>query len=312
MKLVRFSIVAFVFALGCSKEPVVERDDYVFEPVKAACRMIAKLENPTAATNAVVVKELDVRGLSAKDFKRELLAMPGGEVHLWAPGKQHWLLVGRIATNRVSLAQAMETLAMENECESLPQLFAGYVGTRDEIMPAFRSRLEGEVVPEWFLTKDVPQLEWLDVSGIDGDILQGTLSEIRSMQVVRRLVLEGDIEAAKIQDKKGEEKATEIWARAALRNPRDLYLLERVDRLERNAGGFLAVGKLLQAMKCYETIILIQPKNAAAIHNFGMCLKKIGKLDLAEKVLERAEKLKQLESGAAAGAVSRAGNAPFD
>ena len=68
-------------------------------------------------------------------------------------------------------------------------------------------------------------------------------------------------------------------------------LLERIENLNRNAKGFLAVGKVLQAMKCYETIVLIRPNDAVAVHNFGMCLKKIGKLDLAEKVLAKAKKL---------------------
>ena len=44
-------------------------------------------------------------------------------------------------------------------------------------------------------------------------------------------------------------------------------------------------------MKCYETIILVNPKDAVAIHNFGLCLRKIGKSELAEKVLERAREL---------------------
>ena len=68
-------------------------------------------------------------------------------------------------------------------------------------------------------------------------------------------------------------------------------LLERIDRLNRNAKGFLEVGKPLQAMKCYETVVLIRPNDPVAIHNFGACLMKIGKRDLAEKILEKAKKL---------------------
>jgi Flp pilus assembly protein TadD len=45
------------------------------------------------------------------------------------------------------------------------------------------------------------------------------------------------------------------------------------------------------AMKCYETMLNIRPGDAAAAYNFGMCLKKIGKLDLAERVLGRAREL---------------------
>ena len=48
-------------------------------------------------------------------------------------------------------------------------------------------------------------------------------------------------------------------------------------------------------MKCFETMILIQPKNAAAVHNFGMCLKKLGKTEMAEQVLRRAETLNKAQ-----------------
>lgn len=289
-------LIGLVLAAGCGKERELPKDDYVYEPVKAACRAIARLEMLGAPSNSVVIKELDVRGMGAAEFKREIKSMPGSDTHIWAPGHTSWVLVGRTCTNAVSLAQAMEELSDDPDCDSVPELFAGYIGTRDDVMPAFRSKLEGDVVPEWFVTKDVPRIAWLDESGIDEDILKGAKAEIRSMQVVRRLVLEGDIQAAAAKDKKGEEKATEIWARAALRNPRDLMLLERVDRLNRNARGFLEVGKVLQAMKCYETIILIQPKNAAAVRNFGLCLKKIGKLDMAEKVLKRADELMKMSA----------------
>jgi len=49
----------------------------------------------------------------------------------------------------------------------------------------------------------------------------------------------------------------------------------------------------LPAMKCYETIVLIRPNDPVAVHNFGMCLKKLGKLDLAEQVLTRAKRLEE-------------------
>ena len=66
--------------------------------------------------------------------------------------------------------------------------------------------------------------------------------------------------------------------------------------LNRNARGFLEVDKVLQAMKCYETIILINPNDAVAVGNFGLCLRKLGRLDMAKEVLARA---KELEAKAA-------------
>ena len=151
--------------------------------------------------------------------------------------------------------------------------------------------LKESVRPANFLTSKVGAVDWISAEGMDADLARTVLAEIRSMQVVRRQVVEGSLLAEVATDKTGEERATELWARSFLRNPTDLFLLERIDRLERNAKGFLEVGKILQAMKCYETIVLICPNDASAVHNFGMCLKKIGKLDLAEQVLKRAETL---------------------
>ena len=287
-------LLAACVAVGCTKES--DSSKVVLEPpgicaaVREARARILQIERQ--AGGSVRSKALDVRGLSAKAFRKELESFPGGEVHLWMPGEKDWLLVGRDATNKVSLAKAMNDFADDTNCTmSVAEAFASYAGTRDDILPAFKIPLKGDVLPEWFVTKEIPSLDWLDVSGIDGDILRPILSEVRSMQVVRRELLKGNMLAAKATDKKGEEEAAAAWARAALRNPNDPMLLERIENLSRNARGFLEVGKLLQAMKCYETIVLIQPKNAAAVNNFGMCLKKMGKLDLAEKVLKRAQVL---------------------
>ena len=289
-------------AAGCSRKEEeglgAQADDYVFPPVTNACRLIARLENPSGAPGEVETKVLDVRGFGADDFRRELAGFhPGREVHVWMPGRQRWMLVARATTNRVSLAAAMDALAFDDGCASLPELFASYVGTREDVMPAFTGRLRGEVVPEWFMTKDVPRIDWLDVSGVEGDILRPTLTEIRSMQVVRRVALEGDMLAAEAKDKEGEEKSAAAWARAMLRNPHELFVLERLDRLGRNARGFLEVGRVLQAMKCYETMVLVKP-DSRNVRSFGLCLKKVGKLDLAKKVLERADELRRAEESA--------------
>ena len=294
------AVALLLASAGCSRkeEQPQPKDDYVFPPVTNACRLIARLENPSDDPGAIETKELDVRGFDADDFRRELTRFhPGREVHVWMPGRQRWLLVGHATTNRVSLAAAMDALAFDDGCASLPELFASYVGTREDVMPAFTGKLKGEVVPEWFMTRDIPQIGWLDVSGVDDDILRPTLAEIRSMQVVRRVALEGDMLAAEAKDKEGEEKSAAAWARAMLCNPHELFVLERLDRLGRNARGFLEVGKVLPAMKCYETMVLVKP-DSRNVRNFGLCLKKIGKLDFAKKVLERADELRRAEESA--------------
>ena len=265
--------------------------------VTAALRLIAKLETAGTSPSNVVGRIFDARGKTADDFRRALENLPGHSRHVWMPGADRWFIVGHLTTNGVPLAKAMEDFAaLETARYSLTELFASYVGTVEEVMPAFSSELKGELLPEWFVAKEIPEVEWLDVTGIDPDIRGRVHGEIRSMQVVRRELLKGNMEARKAKDLKDEQKACEIWARCALRNPNDSMLLERLERLDRNARGFLAVGKLLQAMKCFETIILIQPKNAAAVHNFGMCLKKLGKTEMAEQVLRRAETLSKSSS----------------
>ncbi|MBR4260316.1 MAG: hypothetical protein IKQ17_14900 [Kiritimatiellae bacterium] len=283
--------LAACLCIGCSKEEAPLPEAPVSKPVADAMAKIVDLVVPDGGVG-VSIAELDVSNMTADGFLRKLEAFDVDNVTVWMPGETHWLLVGWNGTNRVSLAAAMDVFAMDDEDATSPtDVFSSYVGTIEDILPAFGSRLEGNVLPEWFVTKEIPTLKWLDTARVDRDILRRMNAEIRSMQVVRRLILEGNIAARSATDKKGEEEAAEKWAKAMLRNPRDPMLLERLDRLERNAKGFLEVGKVLQAMKCYETIILVNPKDAVAIHNFGLCLRKIGKSELAEKVLERAREL---------------------
>lgn len=288
-------LVSALAVVGCSrKEPSPVRTTCA--AVKASVRGIYRVEN--AVTNGVArptFKTLDVAGLTAAQLKKELTAFADpASAHLWMPGEKSWLVVQQAPGARVSLAQALEAVADDAACTvSLPEVFASYVGTLADVLPAFATDLKGEVVPEWFVPEAVTAIGWIDPTDVDGDIAQSVSNEIRSMRNVRREVLKGNMAARAATDKKGEEAACEIWARAALRNPNDPLLLERIDRLETNARAFLEAGQILQAMKCFETIILIQPKHVAAVHNFGLCLKKLGKTELAEQVLKRAEVLKR-------------------
>jgi len=291
----RLTVVAAIAAAcavaGCSKKEPPPTTTPLSKSVEDAMSRIVDFVVPDGGVG-VSIAELDVSNMTMDDFRRELESFDAENVTVWMPGENHWLLVGWNGTNQVSLAAAMDVFAMDDEnATSPPEVFASYAGMLEDIYPAFASRLEGTVLPEWFVTKEIPELPWLDTSRIDRDIMRRTLAEIRSMQIVRRLVLEGNIIARSATDKKGEEDAAGKWAKAMLRNPRDPMLLERLDRLNRNAKGFLEVGKVLQAMKCYETIILVNPKDAAAVRNFGLCLRKIGRNEIAEKVLERAREL---------------------
>lgn len=245
-----------------------------------------------AQGDGVSIRRISVRGMDAAAFRRELGRLPDGAVStLWMPGAHDWLLVSTPKGVRPRLAGLMDALGETDSYYSLPELFASYVGTVTEVMPAFESRLEGDCVPQWFVTREIPKFDWLDVSDIDEDILKETMAEIRSKQALRRLALNGNVIAEAGTDKESRDKAIDCWSRALKRNPRDPMLLERLDTLHRNAKTFLGAGKVLEAMKCYETIVLVNPKDAVAINNFGVCLRRIGKTELAEKVLARARKL---------------------
>ena len=299
-------LLCAALAAGCSKEDEVQVSKTPpCEPVLAAMEAICRLDALSTQVghgheigDGFSHMRLNVAGMSAKEFMRELKEFPGKfpgkEVHVWMPGEKHWLLTGSSNGNKISLAKVMDEFAADTNCTmSVAEVFASYAGTREDILPAFERKLKGEVVPEWFVTEKIPEIDWLDTSDVDEDILKATLSEIRSAQVMRRELLRGNMLAAKAKDKKGEEAATEVWAKVAIRSPNDPMLLERIERLNNNAKGFLEVGKVLQAMKCYETVVLIRPNDPVAIHNFGACLMKIGKRDLAEKVLAKAKKLSE-------------------
>ena len=283
--------LAVLTVVGCSKDtPQSLAKRELSAPVREALYRISKLERTSTSDHSA--KVVDVSGMFAVEFLRTLKEFPGRDVHVWMPGEKDWLLIGNLSTNQVPLAKAMEEFAADPKCmTSVAEVFASYAGTREDILPAFERKLKGEVVPEWFITKEIPEIKWLDTADVDEDILKATMSEIRSAQVMRREFLRGNMLAAKATDKKGEEAATEVWAKVAIRSPNDPMLLERIDRLNRNAKGFLEVNKPLQAMKCYETVVLIRPNDLVAIHNFGACLMKIGKRDMAEKVLAKAKKL---------------------
>ena len=256
--------------------------------VVAAAADIEALEFPSGRGEGEIAELVDVGEMAAAEFRRRLESFPGKCVRLWMPGERHWLLVGR-RDEKLPLAKSLERFAADAWLGSLVGAFASYAGSREEVMPAFEEKLEGKVVPQWFVTREVPRVEWLDYDGIDEDIAAETRAEIRSMQVVRRLVLEGNIAAAKADDEKALDDAVDCWVRAAKRNPRDPMLLDRLDRLSRNGETFFRLGKFQQAMKCYETVIAVRPRDEEAIANFAACLRRIGRSDLADKVLEKTK-----------------------
>jgi len=271
--------------------------DIVFLAGRAdAAKLDAALER--TGDSGVLAWRLAVKGMSAADFKTAIESFPCRSAHLWMPSTDEWMIVGRREPRKIKLDAMMDVFAREVAFEALAEaratalsdVFASYVGNLSDVSGAFATTNDLSVVvrPEFFVTADIPPLDWVSQGDTDDDIYRRTLAEIRSMQVVRRLIIEGDLVAAEGKA----DDATEIWARAMLRNPRDPMLLDRLDRLSRNAGALLSVGNVAAAAKCYETMVVIHPTDASAVLNYGMCLRRLGKKEMSNQVLKRAGELK--------------------
>ncbi len=295
-----FREYASAFGLSCVSNAEASADAR-FGIVFVAGRADApSLTNALARVDekGVLAWRLDVKDMTAGDFKGRVESFPCPSAHIWMPSVDEWLIVGRRRERKLKLESVMDVFALDSafgilaeaKATALSDVFASYVGGLSGIMDAFKEMNPSTVVrPEFFVTKDIPGLDWIVQGEVDDDICRGTLAEIRSMQVVRRLVLQGDLVA-------GEGKAddaTEVWARAFLRNPRDPMLLDRLDRLERNAKALLSIGNVAAATKCYETMIVISPKDASAVLNYGICLRRLGRKDMAKQVFERAKELRR-------------------
>ena len=251
-----------------------------------------------AGEAGILTWRLVVKDMSAADFKTAVESFPCKSAHLWMPSSDEWVFVGRRSPRKIKLDAMMDVFSREVAFEALAEakatalsdVFASYVGNLANLSGAFVStNLSAVVRPEFFVTKDIPPLDWVTRGDVDEDIYKSTLAEMRSMQVVRRLVIEGDLLAA---ESKADE-ATEVWARAMLRNPRDPMLLDRLDRLSRNAEALLAVGNVVAATKCYETMVVINPTDASALLKYGISLRRLGMKEMSDQVLKRAGELRK-------------------
>lgn len=280
----------------------LDNDEGCYDIVFVAGDSATGLETLAAKTgeSGVLARVLDVREKSVAGLEEELKPLDAefSSCHLWMPGLEDWLAIGRRQSAKVRLAAMMDVFSREDcfddfdaaQCESLPEMFASYAGTLAEAMPAFAALAPGEAAKaQFFVTRDIPSIDWIaDGDEVDGDILAKTAAEIRSMQVVRRVVLEGNIRA----DAQDIDGATGFWARAALRNPHDPMIVDRLERLWRNADACFRVGNFRLAAKCYDTYHAIRPNDWQSAEAFAFCLAQLGEGELAAEFHARAMKLR--------------------
>ena len=264
-------------------------------------RPVKALADEWMSANGVLAKVVDVRQKTMAELEAEFREL--GETvefaHLWMPGIEDWIVIGRKNPVKIKLSAMMDIFSREGgfddlsaaECSALPELFASYAGELAAAMPAFENLpRETQVRPQFLVTKDIPDINWIDVDEeIEPDILEEMVKEVRSMQVIRRLVLEGGMLAEEQQL----DEAIDAWSRAALRNPHDPMLIDRLERLWKNADVFFRVGNFALAARCYETYLMIRPKDWQSAEALSFCLTQLGKRDLAEEIHQKAMRLKE-------------------
>ena len=198
------------------------------------------------------------------------------------------------------------------------QVFASYVGDDNEVGPALDKSVTWRWLPSldsflsWALPgrlafkpvprgaraqvraslmtpEEHPSFNWLKRGKGDAAVFLDFIDSVAAAQDARRNVLVGfDLADA------GGAAATNVislWTAAAKVNPRDPLLINLADTLDQQGRRFLAIGNVNGAMKCYENRILVQPHDVAAIHNFGICLKRGGHFDAAAQIFMKASKM---------------------
>lgn len=262
------------------------------------------LSKTLVSSNGVYAWAFDTRRLSVRDF-RDMLASfskplinrgSEPEVHLWVVGENDWLLVGHPERPSVRLADMLERMAAEGvaeelvevSCDSLSELLANYVDTDMNLMGAFDGDMSVPVRPEFFYSRGIPDVGWIDDTDVDEDIRTTVIGDFHACQLARRSVVEGNMLA--LEEGKMEE-AIDKWSAALARNPHDTMLLDRLYRLTVNARAFERVGNWKAAAKCYETLVSVRPSDAAAMIRFGACMQALGEKEIAEKALAKGKEM---------------------
>jgi len=267
----------------------------------------------------VCAYHLDARLLSAARAKA-LLAEFGAvfpSYRLWCVGRNDWVVVGADSGQPVNVLadEALELFERKGAFDdlvsastpSVADLFSCYVGSESDVtpalaqVPAFGALRAAWTAPSLAFTPapagaraalrpgDLLPLRPADTSWFvrgtaDAAVYAALTNRIALVQSARRTVLLGFDEA----DRGKADDALAFWTRAAQANPRDPLLRALADSLDLEGRRRLRVGDANGALRCYENRILVSPDDAAAIHNFGVCLKKSGQVEIAARAFAKA------------------------
>ena len=263
------------------------------------------------------VETIDARVMNVARFKAilETFRRRHGGYRLWCFGRFDYCLTppcrvdfGKVL-DRFSDEKTFATFA-ESRLYSPAALFACYVGDAAAVDPAFAAypaygpvrgaltapRVLFQPPPEGALAPvavarmtpfDVKFPDWIVRGTADASMFLDFEDGYETAQEARRETLIGFDYAAKGMT----TNALACWAKAAKANPRDPVLMELADALDFEARSYLAIGNVNGALRCYEHRIEVFPTDVAAIHNFGVCLKRAGHPEQAAQVFARAVEL---------------------
>ena len=267
------------------------------------------------------VETIDARVMTVARFKACLEAFKArrGDYRLWCFGRFDYCLTPSV---KVDFGKVLARFADEKQFErfaaarlySPAALFACYMGDAAEIDPAFaavpaygkvreffaaprvlfRPAPDGALAPvdaARFMPFDVAFPAWIERGSADAAMFIDFEDRYETAQEARREALIGFGYAEKGMP----TNAIACWAKAAKANPRDPLLMELAESLDKEARSHLAIGNVNGALRCYEHRLEVFPNDVAAIHNFGVCLKKAGHPELAARVFAKAVELDPLQ-----------------
>ena len=267
------------------------------------------------------VVSIDARVMTVARFKSYLEAFKAkhGGYRLWCFGRFDYCLTPSVPIDfgkvlaRFSDEKLFERFAAAR-LYTPAALFACYMGDAAEIDPAFaempaygrvrdfftaprvlfRPVLDGALAPvdaARFMPFDVKFPDWIERGSADAAMFLDFEDRYEVTQEARREALIG----FRYAEKGMPTNAIACWAKAAKANPRDPLLMELAESLDKEARSHLAIGNVNGALRCYEHRLEVFPDDVAAIHNFGVCMKKAGHPELAARVFAKAVELDPLQ-----------------
>ena len=269
------------------------------------------------ATGGLVALHIDARRLSRGRMKGILSEFRAavGPYLMWCIGAHDYVVTGAA---EVSADKLYELLAGEKASEAFASagiytpsdVFTCYMGRDEEIEPGLKDvAVAGRQAVSWkearqsvgeLTEKDatfvrasvltpyyIPPMPWFRQGEAEAEVFARTTNAIMVVQAARREFLAGFDDIGKGVS----TNAIERWTTAAKVSPRDPLLRGLVDVVDLKGRQFLRAGNVNGALGCYEKLLLICPEDAALMHNYGMCLKKGGQMEMAAQVFNRVVKL---------------------